>query len=199
MSQNLPPEYKSDVVACVLAGGRAERLGGKNKGLMPWPLPESPPLVEEVLQRLRCQVGSVVINANAGIAKFEAYGYPVVSDAAELADMGPLTGIVAVGEFSSAEWVLVAAVDCPVLPLDLLARLRSCGGSIAVAHDGARLQSLTMLIHRDHVAGIRHYLMSGGRSVFGWLNKQPFKTADFSDQPEAFTNLNTHADFNISE
>ena len=101
MSQNLPPEYKSDVVACVLAGGRAERLGGKNKGLMPWPLPESPPLVAEVLQRLRCQVGSVVINANAGIAKFEAYGYPVVSDAAELADMGPLTGIVAVGDISN--------------------------------------------------------------------------------------------------
>lgn len=203
MNRNLPPNtievptglLADSVTACVLAGGRGQRLGERNKGLLPWPKADSSPLISTVLQRLEGQVREIVISANADISEYKKYGYAVVGDAPEFAESGPLAGLLMAGETARSDWLLSAAVDSPRLPLDIVARLLTAGAEIAVAHDGERLQPLSMLICRQLLPRLRQYLLGGGRSVYGWLENNDFATVDFSDQPLAFINLNTEEDF----
>ncbi|MBP9662373.1 MAG: NTP transferase domain-containing protein, partial [Aeromonas sp.] len=49
------------VSAVILAGGRATRMGGDDKGWVPL---AGKPLIVHVLERLRPQVDEVLINAN---------------------------------------------------------------------------------------------------------------------------------------
>ncbi|MGA0016526.1 MAG: NTP transferase domain-containing protein, partial [Burkholderiaceae bacterium] len=53
------------VTGLVLAGGRAQRMGGVDKGLQPL---GDRPMVAHVLQRLAAQVHTVLINANRNLA-----------------------------------------------------------------------------------------------------------------------------------
>ena len=199
MNANRPPNPTDTdsncVTACVLAGGSGERIGRRNKGLVPWPTLNSPPIIATVLQRLKPQVDEIVVSANADISQYETFGYRVASDLPGLVGAGPLAGLLTVGEFACNPWMLVAAVDGPRLPLDLSTRLLAAGADIAVAHDGKRLQPLSMLLKRHKLPDLRQYLEGGGRSVSGWLERHEYLAVDFSDQPNAFVNLNTDADF----
>ncbi|MEX2488618.1 MAG: hypothetical protein WD356_03750, partial [Pseudomonadales bacterium] len=59
-----------------------------------------------------------------------------------------------------------------------------------VVHDGYRLQPLVMLLRKSHIESIEEYLDSGHSTVRGWLETLDTVTVDFSDQAEAFTNIN---------
>jgi len=69
--------------------------------------------------------------------------------------------------------------------------------AIVVAHDGKRLQSLYALIPVTLHASLHNFLASGERKVGAWYDLHLTKQADFSDNPEAFTNMNTEKDFSI--
>ena len=76
------------ITGLILAGGRAQRMGGMDKGLIPF---LQKPLIEASIARLKPQVDSLIINANRNITKYAAYGYPVILD--ETPDFsGPLAG-----------------------------------------------------------------------------------------------------------
>ena len=49
------------ISAVILAGGKARRMGGCDKGLQ---LLHGKPLIARVIERLRPQVGEIAINAN---------------------------------------------------------------------------------------------------------------------------------------
>jgi molybdopterin-guanine dinucleotide biosynthesis protein A len=114
----------SDIVAVVLAGGLARRMGGGDKPLR---LLAGRPLLTHVLERLGPQVQGLVLNANGDPARFSEWGLPVVADS--IPDYaGPLAGVLAALDWMAAarpgvEWLVSAAGDCPLLPLDLVARL----------------------------------------------------------------------------
>ncbi|WP_231968433.1 NTP transferase domain-containing protein [Polynucleobacter necessarius] len=77
-----------NITGLILAGGRAQRMGGIDKGLIPF---HQKPLIESTISRLRPQVGSILINANRNITKYAVYSYPVILD--ETPDFsGPLAG-----------------------------------------------------------------------------------------------------------
>ena len=129
----------------VLAGGLARRMGGGDKPLR---LLAGRPLLAHVLERLAPQVAGVVLNANGDPARFAAWGLPVVADS--IPDYaGPLAGVLAALDWLAAErpgvaWLVSAAGDCPLLPLDLVARLhqarQAAGTPLAtVASDGQTL------------------------------------------------------------
>jgi molybdopterin-guanine dinucleotide biosynthesis protein A len=65
------------ITGLILAGGRAQRMGGIDKGLIPF---HQKPLIESTISRLKPQVGSMLINANRNITKYAVYGYPVILD-----------------------------------------------------------------------------------------------------------------------
>ena len=175
----------------ILAGGQASRMNGEDKGLIPL---AGRPMIEHVIQALRPQVGELLINANRNLDRYRRYRYPVISDT-EPGFAGPLAGIAAALERSSNDLVLSVPCDGPRLPPDLGSRLwhamRTGGSPICVVHDGTRLQPVFALVHRRMLPSIRDYLAAGDRKLKLWLNRQHPSVVDFSDFPEAFSNVNT--------
>lgn len=183
----LPPP----LTGLILAGGRGTRLGGLDKGLVEL---RGRPLVEYVLDRLRPQTGAILINANRHHERYATYGAPVIPDL-EGGFAGPLAGIAAGLAVARTDWVVVVPCDCPLLPSDLVARLWqarcAAGADVAVARAAGRLQPVFALVPVTARAELEHRLRTGERKVEAWLETQRLAVADFSDEPEAFINVNT--------
>lgn len=183
-----------NITGLILAGGRASRMGGVDKGLQ---LLSARPLVAHVLERLRPQVGAVLINANRHFDDYAAFGCTVVPDA-DASFAGPLAGLLAGLRQAQTEWLLSVPCDVPRLPLDLAARLSVETDSdlaLPVTADG-RTQPVFCLLRRSLAASLAAYLDKGGRKVEAWMLAQRHALMTF-DQPgdaEAFFNANTLAE-----
>src|ERR1700741_265533 len=112
------------VLAVVLAGGPARRMGGGDKCLKPL---GGRPILAHVIERLRGQAGQVLINANGDTGRFDAFGLPVAADVVA-GFGGPLVGVLTALEWAAANAAWVTDVlsipgDGPFLPRDLAQRL----------------------------------------------------------------------------
>ena len=58
---------KQKITAVILAGGRAQRMGGQDKGLLPV---YGKPMIEYVIEALRSQVGQIIISANRNLDRY---------------------------------------------------------------------------------------------------------------------------------
>lgn len=184
----IPPEQ---ITGVILAGGKARRMGGDDKGLLSV---ADKPLVSWVMELLSPQVGSVLLNANRNQQAYAALGATVASD--ELADFqGPLAGMAAGMQAAETDYVVFVACDSPLLPADLVQRLAQAltahNADIAVAHDGRRLQPVCALLKRDLLPSLRLTLTGGERKVDHWYALHHAVEADLSDVPDAFINANT--------
>lgn len=199
--------YNDNVTGLILAGGKARRMGGQDKGLINI---NGQAMIEYVLDVLKPQVKEIVINANRSISAYEKFGYPVISD--QLEDyQGPLAGIAAAMEVSKTNYICTCPCDGPLIAEDLVTRLYSAMASantdtstaeldIAVAHDGQRLQPVYALISCTLHASLLKYLNSGERKIDRWYAQHNFKAVDFSDKQDCFININTPEDqINISK
>ena len=65
---------------------------------------------------------------------------------------------------------------------------------IAVAHDGRYLQSAHLLLPVSLKTELDSWIVSGRRSIRDWLRTHEIGLADFSDNPDAFANINTPDD-----
>ena len=135
---------QSNVAGVVLAGGLSRRMGGGDKALLDV---AGQPMLERVIDRLRPQVSSLVLNANGDAARFSQFGLPVVADPVE-GFAGPLAGVLAGLRWASSfaraqdpgakpvstfaepapdatipQYVVSVAGDTPFFPRDLVARL----------------------------------------------------------------------------
>ncbi len=126
----------TDSVAGVLmAGGQSRRMGGGDKCLRAL---AGKPILTHVIDRVRPQVGPLVLNANGDPARFSAVGLPVVADA--VGDFaGPLAGVLTGLEWAAESapgctWLASFATDAPFLPDDLVACLLA-----AVEAEGAEM------------------------------------------------------------
>ncbi len=181
----------ANVTGLVLAGGRATRMGGVDKGLV---LLNGAPMVEHIVSRLRPQVQALLINANRNAREYARLGFPVVPDAfGEYA--GPLAGMAA--GMAAAETDLVCCVPCdsPLIPADLVARLvrarDEAGASIAVASGLGRLQPVFALLPVSLLADLHQALEQGERKIDRWYAAHGMVSVDFSDAPDTFLNVNT--------
>lgn len=66
-----------EIIGVILAGGRATRMGGKDKGLQ---LLNNTPLWQHVADTLADQVSSMAISANRHVDIYQRSGYPVYQD-----------------------------------------------------------------------------------------------------------------------
>lgn len=183
---------RSDITSVVLAGGAGRRLGYRNKGLIEF---EGQRLITQVLARIQPQVGRVLVVANADVDTYRQLGLDVIEDT-DFRGEGPLAGILAAARITQSPWLVVVPCDLPFLPTDLVARLADSLGDLnaSIAHDGEREQFLVALLRTELAFSIEPYLKSSRRSVHGWLALQAYATADFSDQPDSFRNINTPQD-----
>ena len=179
-------------VSCVvLAGGRAMRMGGMDKGLISL---QNKPLIQHVISRLRPQVDEILINANREIAQYEAFGFKVLQD--ENQDFaGPLAGILLGLKHAKYELVLSVPCDSPLLPLDLAQRLLNGmlerHADIAVASSDGSAHPVFCLCKKSVLSSLVDFLDDGERKVSAWQKSQAYCEVDFSDCNNAFVNLNT--------
>jgi molybdopterin-guanine dinucleotide biosynthesis protein A len=184
--------------AIVLAGGRGRRMDARDKGLVDL---AGHPLAGWVIERLRPQVGEIVVSANRNLADYAALGFPVVADT--LPDQpGPLAGILAAADRIAADWLLVTPCDTPFLPDDLAERLlavaRARDVPLVRAADGRQIHYAVMLLHRRLLADMAAALAGGERRVQAWQARHPHAEVVF-DAPDAFLNVNTEADLAVAE
>lgn len=190
----MPTYPRNDITGLILAGGRASRMGGEDKGLIEV---NTRPMIDYVLAALKPQADSILINANRNLERYAGYGYRVVSD--ELTDFqGPLAGIATAMARSESAYLLVAPCDSPLVPEDLGARLydalADANAEIAVAHDGARMQPVFSLLKRDLLASLLAFLEQGERKIDRWYARHSVALADFTHRPDTFLNINTPED-----
>lgn len=189
-----------DITGVVLAGGRATRWDGRDKGLIEV---SGRPMISHVLDALAPQVARVIINANRNLDEYRAFGLPVVTDASR-DFLGPLAGIASGLAAARTEWVAIAPCDSPLLSADCVHRLASAceddgRTDIAVAHDGERIQPVFALIRRSLLEDLDTFLESGGRKIDRWYGQQHMQLVDFSDSTDNFMNINRREDRDLLE
>lgn len=193
------------ITGLVLAGGRGHRMGGADKGLLPL---QGQPLAWHALQRLRPQVGALLVSANRHLDDYAAWGVPVCPDA-QTDYPGPLAGFLGGLAQCRTPWLLTVPCDTPRFPVDLAQRLGAAalaqGADIAVAcapegppaPDGStplRLQPAFCLLRRELRGSLAQALARGERRIQAWIGLHACVRVAFDrpgDDPLAFFNANT--------
>lgn len=179
----------SAITGVVLAGGKARRMGGADKGLLEL---DGKPLWKHVADNLLSQLGTVVVNANRHRNIYQKSGLRVIPDS--LADFpGPLAGMLSVFLQEKGDWFLFCPCDTPYIPRDLVTRLKAQRNDSAVVwvHDGERDHPTIALVNRSVQPLLQDYLQSGERRVMVFMRLAGGHAVDFSDQKDAFVNVNT--------
>lgn len=185
-----PIPEPSHITGLILAGGKARRLEGQDKGLIKL---GNQTLTEHVINRLRPQLGEVLINANRNPDSYQQFGYPVVADT--LPDFaGPLAGLLTGLQNMHNEWLVSVPCDNPWLPAKLVTRLVQAVKEqpclLAVACCEGQLQPVYCLLHQSLQASLAAYLEGGQHKVQDWIQQQQHCVVDFPD-PHEFENINT--------
>ena len=188
---------REHITGLMLAGGLGTRMGHIDKGLQPL---DDSTLAGVTLQRLKPQVGSVLINANRNLSIYAQFGYPVLQDDID-GHVGPLAGVHAGLQQCKTPYLLSVPCDTPGFPEDLAQRLafamKLAAADLAFAVTGdsssPELHPVFCLMKTSLLPSLDAYLRAGGRKVAGWLLQQPHAQAHFADQA-AFMNINTPQD-----
>ena len=189
----------NNITGVILAGGQARRMQGQDKGLV---LLNNKPMIEYVIDILKPQVATLLINANRNHEKYSEYGFDIVSD--ELSGYcGPLAGMASALNNTNTSYMITVPCDSPFIPDDLVQRLTAALASedadISVAHNGERLQPVFCLIKKDLMSSMNEFLSNDERKIDKWFNQHKLAIADFSDIPQTFDNLNTFEDIKVIE
>ena len=199
MGTDLGGYPRDDITGLVLAGGQGTRMGGVDKGLIE---ARGRPLIAWVLDRLRPQVGPIIINHARNEERYASFGHALVTDQQD-GFCGPLAGIASGLHGAATPLMLTTPCDTPGLGEDLGPRLFAAmvrdEAEIAVAHDGEWLQPLFMLLRTDLRDSIDAFLGEGGRKVDKWFALHRVTRVDFSDWGKAFANLNTEEELRAFE
>ena len=190
MQTMFPITTESPITGLILAGGKARRLNGEDKGLIQ--LGDSP-LIAHVITKLRTQTSTVIINANRNQASYAQFDCPVIADS--LTDFaGPLAGFLAGLQNISTEWMVTVPCDNPDLPDNLVATLSSTANKnrcrLTVASSQSRLQPVYCLLHRSLADSLSDFLASNQHKVQDWIKAQEHCVAEF-DETKIFKNINT--------
>jgi len=183
------------ITGLILAGGRAQRMGGIDKGLIPF---LGKPLIESAIQRLGSQLGPILINANRNITKYASYGYPVIMD--ETPDFsGPLAGFAAGLKVCATPYLLTAPCDSPLLPTDLGIKLATemTRGDFQLVYASTKeadgkvwAQPVFCLMRSDLQEPLEAFLQKGDLKIDRWFKELRSSTVVFDDA-QVFANVNT--------
>ena len=184
-----------DITGLILAGGRAQRMGGIDKGLIPF---HEKPLIESAIAKLKPQTQSIIINANRNLTKYAGYGYPVIMD--ETPDFsGPLAGFSVGLRACKTPYLLTAPCDSPLLPNNLAQKLSAemeredfqlVYASSKEADGKVWAQPVFCLMRANLQDSLASFLLKGDLKIDRWFKELRSSTVIFDD-PQVFANVNT--------
>ena len=193
------PVSRKRLLGAILAGGRASRMGGRDKGLIE--IAPGLTLVEHLLDQFaRAGIDEVVVSA-VDASPYGRLGRAVVPDLRP--DAGPLGGIESVLAWSARRAGLFDAVlflpcDLPGITAREIAALADAfaagrGRILAVETGKGFFQPLCCVVHNDALADIAALLDAGQRGV-GTAWRGMGAAAVHFDDPAPFANINTPDD-----
>lgn len=177
-----------DLSLGILAGGRASRLGGRDKA---WIERDSLPQVLRIASGFGGACGGVLVSANRDLPRYARHGLQAVPD--RQPDIGPLGGLEALAAACTTPWLFTLPVDIVDADADLPRRLAQAGGLGAVACDDEGVQPLAALYRVDALrAALATALVEGQHSVRTMQAALALPLVMFAGR--RFGNLNTPAD-----
>lgn len=191
------PTITQNITAVILAGGKGSRLGGIDKGLVKL---NGTSLVQHLINRIQPQVSNIIISANRNLDSYKNFGFPVYED--DINDFaGPLAGILKALQECKSEWLLTVPADSPFVPDDLTLRLseHTKDVKLVIPHDGEYLHPTFALIHKSLESSLKDFLDKGERKARVWMQQQPHTIVDFSNNADAFININTEDELKNAE
>jgi len=194
------------IVGVLLAGGLSRRMGGGDKCLRAL---GGATILARVIDRVRPQVGTLIINANGDPARFAAFGLPVVADTVA-GFAGPLAGVLtgldwARAHAPGAHDIVTVPTDGPFVPRDLVARLiaarAAAGADLAQAASGGQAHPVVGLWPLRLLDDLRRAVVDEGvRKVDAWTGRHRLATAEFPTEPvDPFFNANRPEDLAEAE
>ena len=181
-------------------------MGGGDKCLLPL---AGRTLLAHVIERMRPQAETLILNANGDPGRFAGYGVPVVADAVT-GNPGPLAGVLS-GMLWAAEHapdpsdIVTVPTDSPFLPSDLIDRLlrgrAEAGATVAIAASAGRRHPVVGLWPVSLALALEAALQQEGvRRVEAWAARFPMATVPFAATgPDPFFNANSPADLAAAE
>lgn len=189
----------TEIAGLILAGGLSRRMGGGDKPLV---AVGGRTLLERTMERLRPQVGPLLLNANGDPARFAAFGLEVAADVIE-GYGGPLVGVLTGlewGRRQGARWVVSAASDTPLFPADLVARMVAAvaaeGADMAMAMSGGRSHPVFALWPVALADALRSAVVDEDvRKIEAFTDRYRVAKVEWPDRPyDPFFNVNTPED-----
>jgi molybdenum cofactor guanylyltransferase len=189
------------IVGLLLAGGQSRRMGGGDKALR---LLGGRSLLDQVIERMRPQVETLVLNANGDPSRFAQFGLPVVPDS--VPDFaGPLAGILAGLDWTAANrpdcsHIVSVATDAPFLPRGLVSRLvhemEDAGAELACAASAGQSHPVIGLWPMRLREDLRSAVVNEAvRKVDLWTARHRLVVVPFAAQPiDPFFNANRPED-----
>lgn len=172
----------------ILAGGRASRLGGRDKA---WIERDGVPQVLRIAHRFSDECGAVMVSANRDLPRHARHGLQALMD--RRPDLGPLGGLDALAAACITPWLFTLPVDIIDADITLPRMLAQAGGQGAVARDDDGLQPLVALYRLDALrAALASALADGEYSVRAMQAALALPVVAFAGL--RFGNLNTPDD-----
>lgn len=172
----------------LLAGGRGQRMGGADKGLLTW---QGRPLIAWLHDQVRPLTDDLIISCNRNAERYAAFADRLVQDD-DNDFQGPLAGIRAGLKVARHNHVLVLPCDAPRLDQALLHRLLEHGGERAVVlRRGGYYEPLFSLIPRARRDDLEQAWQGGERSPQRWLGSLNSLTIDCPLDDPRLANFNT--------
>lgn len=179
----------SPVSVLLLAGGRGQRMGGRDKGLVKW---RGRPMIAWLHDAVRPLTDDLIISCNRNAERYRDFSDRVVGDQ-EVGFPGPLAGIRAGLAVARHPWLLVLPCDAPKVDCALLEDMR-CAAQAEhplMLRQGSQWQPLFCLIPRSLLPDIEQAWRDGQRSARSLLTTLGAVPLDCADNDPRLANLNT--------
>lgn len=172
----------------LLSGGRGQRMGGRDKGLLDW---NGKPLIAWLVELVRPLGDDLIISCNRNGERYAAYADHLVSDASPDFE-GPLAGIRAGLAVARHRHLLVLPCDAPLLDRLLLnALLERAGEKPVVVRQGEYWQPLFCLLPTPLKDELERAWLAGQRSPQRWFNSLAVTPLECPADDPRLANINT--------
>lgn len=174
----------------LLAGGRGQRMGGQDKGLLPW---HGQPLIAHVQAVVRPLTDDLIISCNRNQAAYQPYADRLVSDV-EADFPGPMAGVRAGLDVARHEWLLILACDAPLIDHALIHDLQTLAHTrqqpVMVRQEG-QWQPMFSLIPQRLASAFEQRWQAGERSLLRVLLAESLQALDCPQDDPRLSNFNT--------
>lgn len=172
----------------LLSGGRGQRMGGRDKGLLDW---HGRPLISWLHELVRPLSDDLIISCNRNAEQYAPFADRLVQDD-DTDFQGPLAGIRAGLQIARHPQLLVLPCDAPLLDRPLLEALLSKSGvQPVVVRQGEYWEPLFSVIPKALGAALEEAWQAGERSPQRWLRGLTPTALECPANDPRLANLNT--------